>query len=319
MAGPEIMIGASLAMTAIGTGIQMYSASQAAGSQSDIAGYNQQIAQQNAMWQQMAAQRAAETASFNAQLQTFNAQQQQMQSQFMADASRFSNEQQRMQSEFVDMQAALQRNTAAMLRQQATGEEQQAQEQANRIRKEKERILGLQRSQYAKGGVATSSLSVLDVLKDTQDTFETQALDTRLLANLSANKQRYEAGVTDFNAGITSLEASAMRDQANINDNAINFNLNQDMFKSSLNLAAAKMEFDDAQWEKAAAGAGYRIAMRQADIEYQSGMSQSRATQMGVWSSLVGGVGSMASAGSSYYGMKTAKPSTTNNFFVAKG
>lgn len=300
----------SAVATAAATGISMYSSSQAAASQAAIADYNRQIQQQNAQWQAMAAQRAAETSSFNAQLQMFNAQAQQLQAQSSAQSAAFQNEQMRVQSQFTDMQAELQKNTAAMLRQQAAGEEEQAQAQADRIRREKARILGLQKSQYAKGGVLTSAGSSLWVLSETADLYERQALDTRLLANLNASKSRYEAGVTDFNAGITALEASAMRDQASINDKAIEFNLNQDMFQANMNLNAARMAFDDAQFEKAAVGAGYRIAQRQSELEYMSGMAQSRATAMGTWGALASGVGQLGSLGMTYYGNQPARTPT---------
>ena len=299
----------SVVASAASTGISMYSSSQAAKSQAAIADYNRQINQQNAMWQQMAAQRAADTAGFNSQLQMFNAQAQQMQADFSAQSARFQNEQMRMQCEFTDMQAELQKNTAAMLRQQAAGEEEQAQAQADRIRQEKARILGLQRSQYAKGGVLTSAGSSLWVLSETADLYERQALDTRLLANLNASKGRYEAGVTDFNAGITALEASAMRDQASLNDKAIDFNLSQDMFQANLNLNAARMAFDDAQFEKSAAGAGYRIAQRQSQLQYMSGMAESRATAMGTWGALASGVGQLGSLGMTYYGSRPSSNS----------
>jgi hypothetical protein len=303
---------AALIVTAVSaaasTGTSMYSSSQASKSQAAIADYNRQINQQNAMWQQMAAQRAADTAAFNSQLQMFNASAQQMQANFSAESARFQNEQMRMQSEFTDMQAELQKNTAAMLRQQAAGEEEQAQNQADRIRKEKARILGLQKSQYAKGGVLTSAGSSLWVLSETADLYERQALDTRLLANLNASKGRYEAGVTDFNAGITALEASAMRDQADINEQAIDFNLSQDMFQANMNLNAARMSFSDAQFEKAAAGAGYRIAQRQSQLEYMSGMAESRATGMGTWGALASGIGQLGSLGVTAAGRSPAKP-----------
>jgi hypothetical protein len=297
--------------TIASTGIQMYSAQQAASSQAAIANYNNMINQQNAQWQQMAAQRAADTAAFNAQLQMLNAESQRMQAQFNQQSATFSNEQFRMQADFVDMQVQLQRNTAAMMRQQSDGEMEQAQRQADNIRKEKARILGLQRSQYAKGGVLTSAGSSLAVLSETADLFEMQALDTRLLANLSANRLTYEAGVTDFNAGITALEAAAMRDQANINEKAIEFNLNQDLFAANLNYSAARMSLSDALFEREAAGAGYRIAMRQAELERMAGMAQSRASQMGVWGSLVGGAAQLGSLGLAYYGTRPATPQPT--------
>jgi hypothetical protein len=98
-----------------------------------------------------------------------------------------------------------------------------------------------------------------------------------------------------------------MRDQANLNDKAIEFNLNQDMFAAGLNLNAARMAFDDAQFEKAAAGAGYRIAQRQAELEYMSGMAQSRATGMQTWGALASGVAQSGQLGMSYYGSQPAK------------
>jgi hypothetical protein len=297
--------------TVASTGIQMYSASQAAASQSAIANYNNMINQQNAQWQQMAAQRAADSAAFNAQLQMFNAESQRLQGQFNQQSASFQNDQFRMQADFVDMQVQLQRNTAAMLRQQSDGEMEQAQRQAENIRKEKARILGLQRSQYAKGGVISGAGSSLAVLSETADLFEMQALDTRLLANLSASRQRYEAGVTDFNAGITALEAGAMRDQANLNDKAIEFNLSQDLFSANLNLNSARMSFNDAQFEREAAGAGYRIALRQAELEHMSGMAQSRATQMGAWGALAGGAAQLGQMGMSYYGTRPARTQPT--------
>jgi hypothetical protein len=287
----------SVVATAASTGIQMYSAQQAAASQAAIADYNRQINQQNAQWQTMAAQRAADTASFNSQLQMFNAESQRMQGEFTAQGSRMQNEQLRMQSQFTDMQGELQKNTAALLRQQASGEEAQAQAQADRIRREKSRILGLQKSQMAKGNVLSSAGSSLWVLSETADLYERQALDTRLLANLNASKNRYEANVTDFNAGITALEASSMRDQAGLNDRAIDFNLNQENFQASLNMGAARMGLQDAEFERAAAGAGYRIAQRQAELQYMSGMAESRATGMSTWGSLASGATQMASIG----------------------
>lgn len=307
--GATAFIALAVVATAASTGIQMYSAQQAAASQAAIANYNQMINQQNAAWQQMAAQRAADTAAFNSQLAMFNAESQRLQAQFGQQSASFQNEQMRMQSDFVDMQVQLQRNTAAMMRQQADGEMQQAQEQADRIRKEKARILGLQRSQYAKGGVLTSAGSSLAVLSETADLFEMQALDTRLLANLSANRTNYEAGVTDFNAGITALEAAAMRDQANINDKAIEFNFSQDMFAANLNYNAARMSFNDALFEREAAGAGYRIALRQAELEHMAGMAQSRASQMSVWGAAVGGAAQIGQIGMGYYGTRPSNNS----------
>jgi hypothetical protein len=269
--------------------------------------------EQNAAWQRMAAERAAQSEQYNAQLAMFNAQSQQSQAQFSAQTAQFQNEQLRQQSQFSDMQAQVQRNTADMIRQQADGEERQAREQANRIRSEKDRILGLQRSQYAKGGVTTEG-SPLAVLADTSSIFEMQVADTRLLANLEANKKRYEADVTDFNAGITALEGKMMRDQAGINDSAIGFNLSQDLFASNVNLNSARMSFNDAQFAEKAAGAGYRIAMRQAAIEQMAGNATSRATAMGGYTALAGGIGSAANTGMNAYGTGTSGKNLRGEF-----
>jgi hypothetical protein len=301
--GASIMIAASILATAASTGVAMYSANEQSKSQAAIAEYNRMANEQNAAWQRMAAERAAQSEQYNAQLSMFNAQSQQSQAQFSSQTAQFQNEQLRQQSQFSDMQAQIQNNTAEMMRQQATGEEQQAREQANRIRAEKDRILGLQRSQYAKGGVTTEG-SPLAVLADTASIYEMQVADTRLLANLEANKKRYEADVTDFNAGITALEGKMMRDQAGINDTAIGFNLSQDLFASNINLNSAKMSYNDAQFAEKAAGAGYRIAMRQAAIEQMAGNATSRATAMGGYSALASGIGSMANTGMSAYGYK---------------
>jgi hypothetical protein len=263
MADGGAMFAIAAIATVASTGIQMYSASQAAASQSAIANYNNMINQQNAQWQQMAAQRAADSAAFNAQLQMFNAESQRLQGQFNQQSASFQNDQFRMQADFVDMQVQLQRNTAAMLRQQSDGEMEQANAQADRIRKEKARILGLQRSQYAKGGVVSSAGSSLAVLSET----------------------------------------------ANLNDKAIEFNLSQDLFSANLNLNSARMSYNDALFEREAAGAGYRIALRQAELEHMSGMAQSRATQMGAWGALAGGAAQLGQMGMSYSGSRPASNS----------
>jgi len=291
---------------AASTGVAMYSADQQAKSQAAIADYNRQINEQNASWQRMAAERAAQSEQYNAQLAIFNAQSQQSQAAFQSQISTYQNEQLRQQSQFSDMQAQMQRNAADQMRQQADGQDRQAKEQADRIRAEKDRILGLQRSQFAKGGV-TPEGSPLAVLADTNNLYQMQVADTRLLANLESNKKRYEADVTDFNAGITALEGSMTRDQAKINESAIGFNLNQDLFSAGRNLDSARMSFNDAQFAEKAAGAGYRIAMRQAAIEQQAGMATSRATALGGYAAGASGVAQMGQIGLSAYGSSASK------------
>jgi hypothetical protein len=313
MTGAEpmaIMAIASVVSTAAATGIAMYSASEQAKSQAAIAEYNRIQNEQNAAWQRMAAERAAQSEQYNAQLAMYNAQAQAQQGEFNASLSRYQNEQMRQQSQFSDMQAQMQRNAADQMRQQADGQDRQAREQADRIRAEKARILGLQRSQYAAGGVTTEG-SPLAVLADTANLYEMQVADTRLLANLESNKRRYEADVTDFNAGITALEGKMMRDQATLNDSAVGFNLSQDLFASKMNLNSARMAFNDAQFAEKAAGAGYRINMRQAAIEQMAGNATARATAMGGYTALASGIGSMANTGMSYYNSRPVDRSTS--------
>ncbi len=252
---------ASVLAAAASTGIAMYSASEQSKSQAAIAEYNRLQNEQNAAWQRMAAERAAQADQFNAQMSMFNAQSQ-------ADQANMNN--------------VLVQQQSQQLRAQADGEDRQAREQADRIRAEKARILGLQRSQYAAGGVTTEG-SPLAVLADTANLYEMQVADTRLLANLSSEKKRYEAGMNEL-----------------VGD----FNLNSELFASAMNKKAAQISFNDAQFAEKAAGAGYRINMRQAAIEQMAGNATARATAIGGYSALASGIGSVANTGMTYYGYK---------------
>jgi hypothetical protein len=252
---------ASVLAAAASTGIAMYSANEQSRSQAAIAEYNRLQNEQNASWQRMAAERAAQADQFNSQMSMFNAQSQ-------ADQANMNN--------------VLVQQQSQQLRAQADGEDRQAREQADRIRAEKARILGLQRSQYAAGGVTTEG-SPLAVLADTANIYEMQVADTRLLANLSSEKKRYEAGMNEL-----------------VGD----YNLNSELFASAMNKKAAQISFNDAQFTEKAAGAGYRINMRQAAIEQMSGNATARATATGGYSALASGVGSVANTGMTYYGYK---------------
>jgi hypothetical protein len=262
------MLVISALATAASTGIAMYSASEQSKSQAAIAEYNRIQNEQNAAWQRMAAERAAQSEQYNAQMSMFNAQSQ-------ADQANMNN--------------VLVQQQSQQLRAQADGEDRQAREQADRIRAEKARILGLQRSQYAAGGVTTEG-SPLAVLADTANLYEMQVADTRLLANLSSEKKRYEAGMNEL-----------------VGD----YNLNSELFASAMNKKAAQISFNDAQFAEKAAGAGYRINMRQAAIEQMSGNATSRATAMGGYTALASGIGSVANTGMSYYGSRPVDRSTS--------
>ena len=262
---------ASVLATAASTGIAMYSADQQAKSQAAIADYNRQINEQNASWQRMAAERAAQAEQFNSQLAMFNA-------QSAGDQANMNN--------------ILVQQQAQQLRAQADGVDSQARQQADRIRAEKARILGLQRSQFAKGGV-TPEGSPLAVLADTANLYEMQVADTKLLANLESNKKRYEA---DMNSLVG------------------DFNTNADLFSSAMAKKSAQISFNDAQFAEKAAGAGYRIAMRQAAIEQQAGMATSRATQLGGYAAGASGVAQMGNIGMSAYGSSASKNPTGGTY-----
>ena len=275
MTGTEALLVASVLATAASTGVAMYSADQQSKSQAAIADYNRQINEQNASWQRMAAERAAQAEQFNSQLSMFNAQSQ-------ADQANMNN--------------ILVQQQAQQLRAQADGVDTQARQQADRIRAEKARILGLQRSQFAKGGVTTEG-SPLAVLADTANLYEMQVADTKLLANLESNKKRYEA---DMNSIVG------------------DFNMNADLFSSAMAKKSAQISFNDAQFAEKAGGAGYRIAMRQAAIEQQAGYATSRATQLGGYAAGAAGVAQMGQIGLSYYGgLKSKNPTGSGTTYKA--
>ena len=97
-----------------------------------------------------------------------------------------------------------------------------------------------------------------------------------------------------------------------MNDLVGNFNLNQSLFESAMNEKAARLSLSDAQFSEKAAGAGYRINMRQAAIEQMSGNATARATAMGGYTALASGIGSAANTGMTYYGTRPAKPGAVN-------
>ena len=257
--GASIFMAAAAVAAITSAGVSIYSASEQSKSQAAIAEYNRMANEQNAAWQRMAAERAAQAEQFNSQIAMFNAEAQ-------ADQANMNN--------------ILVQQQSAQLRSQADAEDRQAREQAGRIRAEKDRILGLQRSQYAKGGV-TYEGSPLAVLADTANLYEMQVADTKLLANLSSEKKRYEAGMNSLIGG---------------------FNLNADLFASTQAKKAAQLSFADAQFAEKAAGAGYRINMRQAAIEEMAGKSQARGTMTSGYGSALSNLSSAAYYGSGAFG-----------------
>lgn len=259
MADPGTWFMGIAAIAAVASaGVSIYSSNEQSQAQAAMAEYNRMAQEQNASWQRLAGERAAQADQFNAQLQGFN-----------ADA----------QAQQAQMNRQMLGQQSDQLRAQAAAQDAQARDQASRIRAEKDRILGLQRSQFAAGGV-TPEGSPLAVLADTANMYDMQVNDTKLLANLETNKKRREAGLNDI-----------------IGD----FNFNQDMFSAMMNSKAAKLSLDDAKFAEEAAGAGYRINLRQADIEQRAGMSQSRGTMYAGYGSALSNI---SQAG--YYGSQSA-------------
>jgi hypothetical protein len=232
----------------------------------------------------------AAIADYNRLQNEQNASWQRMAAERAAQADQFNSQMAmfnaQSQADQANMNNVLVQQQAQQLRTQADGVDAQAREQADRIRAEKDRVLGLQRSQYAAGGV-TMEGSPLAVLADTANLYEMQVADTRLLADLESNKKRYEASMNSL-----------------VGD----FNMNADLFSSAMAKKSAQISFNDAQFAEKAGGAGYRIAMRQAAIEQQAGYATSRATQLGGYSALASGIGSMANTGMTAYGASAAKP-----------
>lgn len=259
MADPGTWFMGIAAIAAVASaGVSIYSSNEQSQAQAAMAEYNRMAAEQNASWQRLAGERAAQADQFNAQIAGFN-----------ADA----------QAQQAQMNRQMLGQQSDQLRAQAAAQDAQARDQAGRIRAEKDRILGLQRSQFAAGGV-TPEGSPLAVLADTANMYDMQVNDTKLLANLETNKKRREAGLNDI-----------------IGD----FNFNQDTFAAMMNSKAAKLSLDDAKFAEEAAGAGYRINLRQADIEQRAGMSQSKGTMMAGYGSALSNI---SQAG--YYGSQAA-------------
>jgi len=225
----------------------------------------------------------AAMAEYNRMAQEQNASWQRLAGERAAQADQFNAQIAGFNADAQAQQAQMNRQMLGQqsdqLRAQASAEDAQARDQANRIRAEKDRILGLQRSQFAAGGV-TPEGSPLAVLADTANLYDMQVNDTKLLANLETNKKRREAGLNDI-----------------IGD----FNFNQDTFASMMNSKAAKLSLDDANFAEQSAGAGYRINLRQADIEQRAGMSQSKGTLMAGYGSALSNI---SQAG--YYGSQAA-------------
>lgn len=170
MDGGATLLLASLATTAIGTGISFYGQQEAAKSQQRVADYNYEIARQNAQIQSNAAKTQAQwnEASLNAQLQA-------------------------------------QQNNATALEAQARAKEAEGREVANREREKNARILATQRAKYAKSGV-TSAGSPLLVEAESAALLELGVQDVLVESNNEAKNFQYQADLSRWQTNFTQLD-----------------------------------------------------------------------------------------------------------------
>lgn len=245
------LVAASLATTAIGTGIGVYSSMQAANNEKRIAAYNAELANRQAELQGQVAQRQAEVAAYNSQL-----------SQRQADLNK----------QMAEYQATVAERNATTLRAYADQGEARGREEARRMREEKARILAGMRSGYAKSGVTTEG-SPLAVLAEADGTLELQIQDMWWQSTNEAKKLRGEAEGLDFEAAVTRRGGE---------------------YSHLLASRAADQSLTDAMFEREAAGAGVRIAKRQAEIDRLAGNNRASAYQLQGLASGISGVGDVS-------------------------
>ena len=169
--GAEVALASSLIISAVGTGMSVYSSMEQAKTQEQVAQYNYEMQRRNA---EINAQMARQQADWN------------------------------QQSAMAQYQA--QQNNAAALNDQARAAEAQGREQARRLREEKERTLAMQRARYAKAGV-TSEGSPLAVLADTARLTEMGIQDAAFQTELEARAYRRKAEAERFQSGFSLLDA----------------------------------------------------------------------------------------------------------------
>lgn len=161
----------SLAASAAGTGISMYSQQQQAKTAQRMTDYNAAIQRQDADVQ---ARLAKYQANANAQ---------------MAQA-----------------QAQAKFNNAQSIANQVPGVEAQTRERVRRMREEKERMLSMQRAKYANSGVVNEG-SPLVVLADSSQLAELNIQDALYESEMQRQSLLRQAELTRFEAGFSLLEA----------------------------------------------------------------------------------------------------------------
>jgi hypothetical protein len=91
-----------------------------------------------------------------------------------------------------------------------------------------------------------------------------------------------------------------MRNQIDQNGRVLRFNLDQNLFESNMNAASARMAYNESLFSEQAAGAGYRIAMRQAQIDQMAGLSQAYASRLQGYAAAADGLTSMTNTAMNY-------------------
>lgn len=162
---------AALVVTAVGTGISVYSQQQQAKSQAAIAEYNFNVQRRNAEIQQKFAEYEAE-----ANVQMFKS------------------------------QAEAQQRNADIIKQQAVAEQQTAIINAHRERQDFRRLEAIQRARIAKSGVVESG-SPLEILSETAGLAELSILENLHQSELKQIQLRREAEIQEHGAGLTMMQA----------------------------------------------------------------------------------------------------------------
>jgi hypothetical protein len=171
---------ASLAASAVGTGMAYYGQQQQASNARRVAEYNAQIAAQNNRVNLALAQ---QQSAWQAQNATIRAQ--------------------------------AQENNARALNDQARAAEAQGREEARRMRERNDKQLAMQRARYAKSGV-TSEGSPLAIMAESAALLELGVQDVHYKSDLEARAydrkaelERFEAGFSLFDAGVAQYESAA--------------------------------------------------------------------------------------------------------------
>lgn len=169
----------------------------------------------------------------------------------------------------LEAEAAMQSNNAQMLRQMANAQAGADRENIRRTREDHMRFQAIQRAKVASSGILEEG-SPLEVLADTAGLMELTLQDLHYESDLNRRSLLWQADVTQAGAGATLFQARA----------------------TGLDVAAAN--------------AGLRQGLRQADITQRAGLAQASGMRRDSVATLLTGIGG---AGMSYAGARGFTPS----------